>query len=150
MQPGRELQLRTIRAKDGIGWKTEGESSEGEEHAPHAPKKLRLYNHLDLQGEATGVWFRQTAGSDMQRAIEHDYYSHIIQAIGRARAALRPASAPPVQVLILCNEPVGNLKIDRLVTVRELVRESEIAARQTKVEAVEATGRAAAALAGGN
>jgi hypothetical protein len=63
---------------------------------------------------------RADTDSDIQAAIEHDYTANIIQAIGRLRAALRPDHLPPARVLILCNEPVADLKIDLLTTVEEL------------------------------
>jgi hypothetical protein len=85
-------------------------------------RKLRLYNYLSPFGRAAGRWMHAQADRDVQAAIEHDYTSHIIQAIGRLRAGLRPVSLPPVRVLILCNEPVAGLKIDCLTTVKDMTR----------------------------
>ncbi len=63
---------------------------------------------------------RSDPDRDIQAAIEHDYTANIIQAIGRLRAALRQNHLPPARVLIMCNEPVADLKIDLLTTVEEL------------------------------
>lgn len=82
--------------------------------------KLRLYNHRLANGRGAGRWLRTDADSDIQAAIEHDYTANIIQAIGRLRAALRPDYLPQARVLILCNEPVADLKIDVLTTLDEL------------------------------
>jgi hypothetical protein len=57
---------------------------------------------------------------DIQTAIESDYSANIIQAIGRLRTALRLDEAP-IQVLILCNEPVTGLEIQELATINEVV-----------------------------
>lgn len=83
--------------------------------------KLRLYNHRLANGRAAGRWMRADGDGDIQDAIEHDYTANVIQAIGRLRAALRPDHLPPARVLILCNEPVADLKIDLLTTVEELI-----------------------------
>jgi|APThiThiocy_cv2_1041547.scaffolds.fasta_scaffold00492_20 hypothetical protein len=82
--------------------------------------KLRLYNHHLANGRGAGRWMRADADSDIQAAIEHDYTANIIQAIGRLRAAIRPDYLPQARVLILCNEPVADLKIDVLTTIDEL------------------------------
>lgn len=83
-------------------------------------RKLRLYNHWGGYGYACGRWMHSEQDVEVQAAIEHDFVSHVMQAIGRLRAALRPAHLPPARVLILCNEPVANLKIDKLTTVKKL------------------------------
>jgi hypothetical protein len=83
-------------------------------------EKLRLYNHLTPNSQAVGRWMRSDQDPDIQAAIESEYAANIIQAIGRARAALRSFDRPPVRVLILCNEPVAGLPIDLLTTTREL------------------------------
>jgi hypothetical protein len=57
---------------------------------------------------------------DVQAAIEADYSANIVQAIGRLRTALRLDEAP-IQVLILCNEPVTGLEIQELATINEVV-----------------------------
>jgi hypothetical protein len=85
------------------------------------PQKLRLYKHALPYGRVAGRWMKYDQDQDVQAAIEHDYQAHVIQAIGRLRAALRPADAPPARVLILCNEPVGDLPIDLLTTVGEMI-----------------------------
>lgn len=82
--------------------------------------KLRLYNCRQPNGRAAGRWMHAHTDPDVQAAIEHDYTAHLIQAIGRLRAALRPAYLPPVKILILCNEPVGDLSIYHLTTIKRL------------------------------
>ncbi|NWJ47077.1 MAG: DUF3854 domain-containing protein [Chloroflexi bacterium] len=83
-------------------------------------QKLRLYNHLDRTGRSAGLWRQCHSDPAVQAAIEHDYASHIIQAIGRLRTALRSEQLPPARILILCNEPVGDLKIDELTTTGKI------------------------------
>jgi hypothetical protein len=86
-----------------------------------ANRQLRLYNYLSpVTGKAAGRWMHAHPDTQVQAAITHDYTSHIIQAIGRLRAALRPDWLPKVRVLILCNEPVGDLSVDCLTTVKRL------------------------------
>ncbi|HEX2913535.1 MAG TPA: DUF3854 domain-containing protein [Chloroflexia bacterium] len=106
-----EAEVRAIKA-----WTGEAEAAPA-----HAANRLRLYNHLSSYGRAAGRWMQAHSDPDVQAAIEHDYAGHIIQAIGRLRAALRPAHLPPVEVLILCNEPVADLQIDELTGVRQLI-----------------------------
>jgi hypothetical protein len=110
-------------------------------------QKLRLYNLTpaedDGYGFCAGRWMQCDADSDVQAAIEHDYTSHIAQAIGRLRAALRPADLPPVEVLILCNEPVGDLPVHELTTAKRLAarQEPEVSENQpTETETETATG----------
>lgn len=84
-------------------------------------EKLRLYNCKLPNGRAAGRWMKRDSDPDVQAAIEHDHYANIIQAIGRLRPALRPASARPVRILILDSEPVGALPINQLVTIQEII-----------------------------
>lgn len=89
---------------------------------PENPKlqKIRLYNHVLPNDQAVGRWMKADEDADVQAAIENDYVTNIVQAIGRLRAALRPSGVAPARVLILCNEPVGQLRVDQLTTVSEL------------------------------
>jgi len=85
-------------------------------------KVLRLYNSIDpLTGKGAGRWMQADPDPEIQAAIDHDYQANIIQAIGRLRAACRPWTLPPVQVAILCNEPVGDLEINQLLTMDEII-----------------------------
>jgi hypothetical protein len=93
---------------------------EGNAPAEKLRLRLRLYNHILPNGRAAGRWMKCDQDKDIQAAIEQEFAANIIQAIGRTRAALRSPQLPPVRVLILCNEPVGNLPIDLLTTTREL------------------------------
>lgn len=88
-------------------------------------RKLRLYHHFEPEGKGAARWMKADADPEVQAAIEHDYASHVIQAIGRLRAALRGEELPPARVLLLCNEPVGDLRIDRLTSVKQLGIEAE-------------------------
>jgi|GEM_PF-1400340 len=81
---------------------------------------LKLYNCL-MEGVGAGRWMKCDQDPDVQTAIEQDYQANIIQALGRLRAACRSFDLPPAQVLILCNEPVGDLAITKLVTVKEII-----------------------------
>jgi hypothetical protein len=92
-----------------------------EPSGPDRQLKLRLYNHKLSNGRAAGRWMRSHLDPDVQEAIEHDYTANIIQAVGRLRAAIRPDYLPQARVLILCNEPVADLKIDVLTTIDELI-----------------------------
>ncbi len=104
-----------------------GQGQEGLNHQPAGPSaqqqqmKLRLYNHKLSNGRAAGRWMRSDTDPDVQEAIEHDYTANIIQAVGRLRAAIRPDYLPQARVLVLCNEPVAELKIDVLTTLDELI-----------------------------
>ena len=84
-------------------------------------RELKFYNWVATNGTAAARWMKVDLDTDVQAAITHDYEANIIQAIGRLRAACRPSHLPPVQVLILCNEPVGDLPITQLVTVDEVI-----------------------------
>lgn len=87
--------------------------------------KLRLYNTVVEPGKtAAGRWCNSHCDPDVQAAIEHDYVAFIKQAIGRLRAALRTPDRP-AEVLILCAEPVGDLKVDDLTTVQDLLKSKQ-------------------------
>jgi hypothetical protein len=83
--------------------------------------------HAPGQGGYTiGRWSRASADPELQEAIDQDHASHIIQAIGRLRAALRAAGDPPALVVIFSNDPVDGLPIDHVFKAkngRELVGE---------------------------
>jgi len=81
---------------------------------------LKLYNCL-MEGVGAGRWMKADPDPDVQAAIEQDYQANNIQAIGRLRASCRSRDMAPAQVLILCNEPVGDLPITKLVTVDEII-----------------------------
>lgn len=104
------------------GWELEDREVEPNLHSQLlSPKrKLRLYNHLGMYGYVSGRWMHCDQDAEVQAAIEHDFVSHVKQAIGRLRAALRSIHLPPARVLILCNEPVADLKIDFLTTASRI------------------------------
>lgn len=85
-------------------------------------QRLRMYNHLLPNGHAAGRYMKQHEDPDVQAAIEFDYFANVTQATGRLRAAERAeAGLPPARVLLFCNEPAGDVPINQLVTVDELV-----------------------------
>lgn len=84
-------------------------------------QRFKLYNIMLPDGSTAGRWMKCDPDLDVQAAIEHDYQANIIQAIGRLRPALRSAGAAPARVLLLCNEPVGDLAIQQLATATELI-----------------------------
>ena len=69
----------------------------------------------------------------LQAAIEHEYYSNIVQAIGRLRPALK-SPEQPAQVLLLCNEPAGALPVTRLTTVNKIVSQGFEATKTTDAD----------------
>ncbi len=89
--------------------------------ATGAAEKLRLYNHIQQNGLAAGRWMKSDADPDLQAAIEHDHAASIVQAVGRLRAALRPTSQTPARILVLDAEPIGDLAVDQLATIEEII-----------------------------
>ncbi len=89
--------------------------------AARAGEKLRLYNHVQQNGLASGRWMKADSDTDLQAVIEHDHTASVVQAVGRLRAALRPKDQMPARILVLDAEPASDLKIDQLVTIDEII-----------------------------
>jgi hypothetical protein len=115
-----KAEVIAARAFAGKNSCVDGRSGDGDDNGLPA-ETFRLYNHIMPNGKVAGRWMKCDRNKYIQAAIDAEYACNIIQAIGRARAALRPFDRPPVYVLILCNEPVADLPVDLLTTTRELV-----------------------------
>ena len=76
------------------------------------------YQHLDAEGRGRAHRIRAHSDPDVQQAIDHQASAELLQAIGRARAALRDDL--PLHVYVLTAYPITGLKVDKLTTLKAL------------------------------
>jgi len=80
---------------------------------------LLRYEWRPPDGTSLGRWTRADPDPDVDVQIRWSEASTVLQAVGRGRAALRPADAP-LEVYLFTNLPIAGLPIDRIATLAEL------------------------------
>ena len=103
------------------------------------------YAYQDAAGRGKALRQRVDPDPEAQAFIDHQVAAEILQAIGRARPALR--TGDPLRVFLLTAFPIDGLPIDALTTLKELARRPSNLANLNQQRQADASNRILAAQA---